>query len=876
MIGTTVSHYKIVERLGEGGMGVVYRAEDTRLKRQVALKFLPPEMTRDNEAKERFVQEAQAASALDHPAICNIHEIDQTEDGQLFICMAIYEGEPVDEKLAAGPVDVEETVRIGIQVAEGLHKAHENGVIHRDIKPANLFYTKDRQTKILDFGLAKLNVNTHLTMAGTTLGTAAYMSPEQARGEEVDGRTDLWSLGVVLYEMLAGRRPFRSDYEQALVYSILNEDPESIEEIRPEVPVGLAGIVVRLLSKEPEGRFENAREVAEALRNFHDPALSGKFPVSGRASRPGRPMIRRGFWIAGAAALLLAAAGLAIRFTGGVRFGGEGEPEKPMLVVLPLDNRGPPEDEYFADGITDAITARLAGIHGIGVISRQSAMQYKGSDKTIDQIGEELGVDYILEGSVQRERPSDPSSKLRILPSLIRVENDISVWAQTFDEDMTELFRVQSEIAERVARALDITLLEPERREVESKPTENLEAYEFFLQANDFFRRKMTEQDTQLAIERYEQAVRLDPGFAEAWASLARARVWLKWNYGHEEEIARAQIAVDEALRLAPDLSETHMALGDFHYYGSRNFERALEHFTTVQMRRPSAAEATAAIGWILRRQGKWDEGVEHLLRAHELNPRDPTLNHGLGQALTRMGRYKEGEQYLDRAISLVPDMVFPYVDKVLLYIAWDGDTERACAVFQEAVQRIPPPEFLGATPFSLVRIMPDPCAGLFSRIEIDAPGMDTATDTAFCYLYKAEAAIKRGEGDEAAAWADSARILLETMVSLRPGKGYLHSYLGLAYASLGMREEAIREGEKAVELLPLSRDALSGTYQIERLAESKARVGEYGDVVDDLGILLSVPSRISVSLLQLDPLWDPLRGGRRFEMLLEQSNDLP
>lgn len=876
MIGKTISHYRILDRLGEGGMGVVYRAEDTKLHRTVALKFLPPEMTRDEESKQRFVQEARTASGLDHPNICTIHEIDETDDGHLFIVMALYEGETLDATVKRGSVPLEDALRIGIAVAEGLGKAHGEGVVHRDIKPANVFLTSDGQTKILDFGLAKLGAVSNLTKVGSTVGTAAYMSPEQARGEDVDGRTDVWALGVVLYQMVSGRLPFRSDYEQALVYSILNEDPEPLGKHRPDAPPEIDAVVRRCLEKEPEKRYSKVEDLAADLRLLREPGMSGMIstvrPDAARGARTLPSGSPNKIVLAVAAAAVLT---LIVLLVGRLTGGGGGTPERPMLVVLPLENRGPTEDEYFADGITDAITARLAGIAGLGVISRQSAMQYKKSGKTPDEIGRELNVAYILEGSIQRERPRDPSSMIRIIPNLIRIRDNLSVWAATYDEDMTEVFRVQSEIAERVAQALDVALLEPERRSVGEKPTDNLEAYEYYLQGGDFFRRRLTEQDTQQAIEMFEEAVRLDPGFAAAWATLGRARIWLKWNFGHEDEFALAREAVREAERLDPDLTETQMALGDVAYYGSRDFEQALRHFATVRRRQPSEAEAVMATGYILRRQGKWDAAVENLKSANQLNPRDPTLNLTTGMTLARMRRFEEAEDYLDRAIALVPQMVFPYIEKALMYIAWDGDAVRAEAVLEEATGRIQGAEFLGATPFSLVRVMPEVYAPVIGGIHLSAPGIDTASDTIFCYLYKAELGLARGNALEAYTLSDTVAAFLEERLARQPNAGYLHSYLGIALSTIGRHGDAVREAKAAVDLLPISKDAVSGPYHVERLAEVYGRIGMKEEAVGELEKLLTMPSRVSPALLRLDPIWDPMRKDRAFRRLLEDANAL-
>jgi len=375
MIGKSISHYRITEKLGGGGMGIVYKAEDTRLKRTVALKFLPPDLTRDEDAKKRFVHEAQAASALEHPNICNVHEIDETQDGQMFICMACYEGETLKKKIERGPLKVDEAVNIAVQVAGGLARAHEAGITHRDIKPANVMVTDRGEVKIVDFGLAKLSGRTRVTKTGTTAGTIAYMSPEQSRGEGVDSRTDIWSLGVVLYEMLTGKLPFKGDYEQAVVFSILNEDPEPLRNLRSEVPIGLERIVHKAMAKSPGERYRQVRDVLVELETLGTEQETRSM-TAGRGRK--------------------------------------------SIAVLPFKSLSESkEDEYFSDGITEDILTQLSRIGDLKVISRTSVMRYKKSEKSLLEIGRELGVATILEGSVRRS-----GDRVRIVGELIDAQTD--------------------------------------------------------------------------------------------------------------------------------------------------------------------------------------------------------------------------------------------------------------------------------------------------------------------------------------------------------------------------------------------------------------------------------------------------------------------
>ena len=420
MIGQIVSHYKILEKLGEGGMGVVYKAEDTRLKRTVALKFLNPALTADPESKERFIHEAQAASSLQHNNICNVHDIDETPDGQLFIVMDFYEGETLKKKIEHGPLKIDEAADIAIQVAQGLTKAHERGIVHRDIKPANILITSEGVAKIVDFGLAKLSGRTMLTKTGSTLGTAAYMSPEQASGRVVDHRTDIWSLGVVLYEMIAGHRPFASEYEQALVYQILNTEPEPLSKVRPETLPGLAQIVGHALAKQPAVRYQTMEEFRDDLAAVAE----GLKPLKAK------PLVDH--------------------------------PEK-SIAVLPFINDSPDqENTYFINGVMEEILNNLQKIKALRVISRTSVEQYRERKKTIREIAEELGVNYIVEGSGQKY-----GNVFRLRAQLIMVEHESHLWGESFQQkitDVEDIFSIQITIAKSVAEELKAVISPEEKK----------------------------------------------------------------------------------------------------------------------------------------------------------------------------------------------------------------------------------------------------------------------------------------------------------------------------------------------------------------------------------------------------------------------------
>jgi len=878
MIGQTISHYKILSKLGEGGMGVVYKAEDTKLKRTVALKFLPPELTRDKAAKTRFIHEAQAASALQHHNICTIHEIDETKDGRLFIAMDCYGGETLKEKIAKGPLPVEEAVDIAHQIAGGLSEAHEAGIVHRDIKPGNIMITRKGVVKLLDFGLAKLTGQTKLTRTGTTVGTVAYMSPEQAKGEEVDARSDIFSLGAVLYEMLTGAVPFPGDHEAAVLYGIIHGEPKPLAEIDKSIPEELQRIVDRALKKDPGARYSSAVGMAEDLSS-----LTGRTPQAVRGAPRRHRDHRRG--------LVLALVSVVVLITGAVllvRHFSEGpgptSPERKMIAVLPFENLGPPDDEYFANGTTDAITARLASVSGLGVISRQSAMQYKKTTKSIRQIGGELGVDYILEGTVQREQPGDPASRVRVIPQLIRVSDDTHVWADTYDENMTEVFRVQSDIAENVATQLDVTLLEPERRAIQKKSTENLVAYDYYLRGMEHMYSfgAAADVELELSVQLLENAVSLDPQFAEAWAVLAMAYHFLYWIFDRPEALVQETEAANRAEELAPDIPETHLALG-YVAYANREFDKALEHFERAQRLRPTG-DAAFAIGTTMRRLGRWQDALDEADKARRLIPRSYRVYiDALGETNRLMRRFDEAEQNLNEAISLSPLLGEAYVIKAQVLMARNGDVDAARLVMREMSRRTDLAEVAQVSVVqgslwcaALVRLFPELFAQAFDSLESKPMARNRGPELAIiAATHLCRALIYDAEGDRQSASAryDSARVYFERIIRSNRQSAFVcedHGNLGLAYAGLGRCEEAIREGESAVRMISISKDAYTGTGPVRKLAEIYVKCGKYEAAIGQIETLLSVPSDITPGLLRVDPIWDPIRSNPRFRRLVE------
>jgi serine/threonine protein kinase/TolB-like protein/Tfp pilus assembly protein PilF len=833
MIGKAILHYKILDKLGEGGMGVVYKAEDTKLHRQVALKFLPASLTSDGEAKERFIQEARAASALDHPNVCTIHEINETEDGQMFIAMACYEGMTLSDKIAKEQIPIDEIIDIAIQITSGLVKAHQQSIIHRDIKPANIVVTEDGLVKILDFGIAKLIKGSRLTGEVLNIGTVAHISPEQIKGDKVDHRTDIWSLGVVMYEMIARQLPFKGEYDQAIIYSIINEVPEPLTKIRHDVSTTLDSVVMKALSKNPDERYQSADELLKELINCKDSnnqtdsttaktggqrklaaimftdmvgysALAQENeslaiellevhrqllrPIFARHSGKEIEAIGDAFFVEFSSALGSVICAIEIQkkmfernqkveskrriqlriglhvgdvihigkhvHGDGVNIAARLEPlsaaggiclsedvarqihnkiDLPLtklgvknlknikapieifsivlpwekknqslkkiislrsstkrniisfilviiavlavlliqnifddlptgaknnrIAVLPLVNISQDnENDYFAEGMTEELISQLAKISGLSVIARTSVMKYKNTQMNIKEIGRELDVGTILEGSVRKT-----SDKARITIQLIDVETQEHLWVEDYDRELKNIFEMQSEIALRIANELKVQLLSTEKQQIEKRNTENAEAFRSYLMGK-YQLNNRTPESLKNALKYFNTAISLDPNYALAYVGLTDCYTLISGAaYGYiprEDAIQKANDAIRKAIEIDPTSAEAYNSLAYLKFRLEWDWEEAENYFKKAIELKPGYSSAYERYALYLALLGRNKESIQLMNHAYELDPLNPSVSTGVGRMYHFARQFDKAIKQYEETLQMNPDYV--------------------------------------------------------------------------------------------------------------------------------------------------------------------------------------------------------------------------
>jgi serine/threonine protein kinase/tetratricopeptide (TPR) repeat protein len=881
--------YTIERELGRGGMATVYLANDLRHERPVALKVLHRELAASL-GSDRFLREIRMAARLQHPHILTVLDSGEIavpgEPPMLWFTMPFIRGESLRDRLRRETqLPVEDALRIAREAADALGYAHEEGIIHRDIKPENILLTGSAgsgHALVADFGIARAleSRDEKLTETGMAVGTPAYMSPEQASGQrELDARTDVYSLGCVLYEMLAGETPFAAPTAQAMIARRFMEAPRPVRQLRDAVPEQVEVALQRALARTAADRFSSAAQFATALAPGAGPATTSRSAV---APPPGvsAPMVRaptaspvhpgRRVPVAAASLTLGFVLGLGLLFGWLRRHGGEAADENgsKRLAVLPFENLGGAGDEYFADGVTDEVRGKLAALPGLQVTARSSSNQYKKSTKSPQEIGRDLGVDYLLTGTVRWEK-STGTSHVRVSPELIQVTTGSTKWQEPFDAALTDVFKVQADVAGQVAQALDVALGAPQKTALAARPTGNSAAYDAYLKGEAASLNMGTGDPQQLrrATGFYEQAVALDSTFADAWAELSRANS-LQYVNGlpSPEGARRARDGAERALRLAPARSIGHLALGDYWASIRLDYERARQAYEAGLRLTPNDADLLAAGALVEISTGKWEEGLAHFSRAQALDPRSAATARRLAYTLIRMRRYPEALAACERGLAIDPTNLDLLENKTMVFLG-QGDLEGARRVVSEAPSGIDPTAlaaFFGNY-YELYWVLPPDLQALLLRLTPSAFG-----DRSSWAIVLAEAFRLKGDRVHTPAYADSARAGFEERLVGSPDDAQSHMFRGLALAYLGRKAEAIAEGERGVALLPIAKDTYLGPYMQHQLVRIYIETGEYEKALDRLEPLLKVPYNLSPGWLRIDPTFDPLRKNPRFLKLVE------
>ncbi|HEY8196327.1 MAG TPA: protein kinase [Gemmatimonadales bacterium] len=872
--------YRLERELGRGGMATVYLAHDIRHKRSVALKVLHPHLAQTL-GPDRFQREIDTAARLQHPHVLTVLDSGETA-GQLWFTMPFVEGESLRDRLRRErQLPVEDAVRITREAAQALQYAHDHGVIHRDIKPENMLLTTDGNTLVADFGIARglAGDDPHLTNTGVVVGTPAYMSPEQAAGDrQLDTRSDIYSLACVLYEMLAGEPPYTGPTAQALLVKRLTEPVPSVRHARPSVPENVEHELMKALAPVAADRPASAAEFARALQpGSTGPTTAPTVPLA--AARIGR---RRRVPLAAMTLGLGVLIGLGALFAWRRNHPDADASGARLLAVLPFENLGDSADAYFADGVANDLRTKLSQIQGLQVIARGSSNEYRKTTKTQQQVARELGVDYLLTATVQWEKVAGGASRVRVTPELVDVRPGHAPktrWAQPFDAAMTNVFEVQADIAQQVAQALNVALGDSTKHELAATPTQNLPAYEAFLRGEAATARGvptaasapgilLDPSSLRQAVAAYEQAIALDSSFIQAWAQLARAEAAL--YLGGAADPARAEAvrrAAERAVALAPTRPEGHQALGAYYSYVLADKARAYAEDSTGLALAPGNAELLTAVGFDELMLGRWTEARGHLEQAARLDPRSGASADQLGQLFLYTRNYPEAERAFTRAVQLLPTNVIARLDLATVAVA-QGNLARARAIIKAAPQEVDPTRLAALTGnyLELYWLLDEGQQQLLLRLR---PGAFD-NDRSIWAIVLAQTYALRGDLAKARAYADSSRAAYEEKLKATPDDGQSHAFLGLAYAYLGRKADAIQEGQRAVALLPISRDAYVGPYVEHQLARIYLAVGEPEKALDHLEPLLKIPYYLSPGWLKIDANFDLLRSNPRFHRLVE------
>ncbi len=857
-------------------MATVYLAHDLQHDRPVALKVVLPELAAAI-GTERFQQEVRLAARLQHPHILGVYDSGEAA-GQLWFTMPYVEGESLRDRLTRETqLPVEEAARIVREAALALDYAHRHGVIHRDIKPENILLS-DGQALVADFGIARaLGGERSLTATGVTVGTPAYMSPEQASGERtLDARTDVYALGCVLYELLAGEPPFSGPSAQAVMARVMTETPRPLTAVRPAVSPALAAAVAKAMAKTPADRFASAADLAKAISitsgdQFASAAEVARAPTlaSGAVAAGGRSP-RQAFRRMGPVAIGLAALVVVLAGGLGIWRATHGGDNARRIAVLPFENEGAAEDDYFADGVTDEVRSKLAGIPGLQVTARSSAGQYRHSTKNPRQIGKELEVEYLLTGTVRWSKVAGGRSRVRVNPELIQVSTSASTWSDAIDADISDVFTVQSDIAGKVASALDLALGAGERQRLAERPTRSLDAYDAYLKGEQMTQGMGIMEVSLLkeALVHYQRAATLDTTFAQAWAAIALAECEINRATRTEDGVARAKDAAERALRLAASRPEGRLAMGTYLRVLAKDYSGALEQFQAgLRADRNNAALLTAAAG-AERSLGRWDEALSHLEQAQRIDPRSISTARALAYIYHDMRRYPQALAAADVALALSPNNLAVVQQKATTWLSL-GHLDSARAVVHQALSTGADTTAVIAR-FALYQEMMwalDPA--LWPKLVALRPENFNG-DRGHWGLKVGGTWKLLGDTARARAYGDSALADFQARLEKFPEEAQLQELVGRALALGGHRAEAIVAAERSLKMRETSLDASTGPYVRYQVARILIQAGSYERALELIEPLLSSPSSdLTPAWLRLEPIFKPLRGNPRFERLI-------
>ena len=879
--------YTLDRELG-GGMSRVFAASETALGRRVVVKVLPPELAA-GVSTERFKREISVAARLQHPHIVPLLSAGETE-GLHYFTMPFVEGESLRVRLARrGELPVSEAVRILREIASALAYAHDRGVVHRDIKPDNVLFSGD-VAMVADFGVAKAlvaaggDVRTGtVTSLGVALGTPAYMAPEQASADpNTDYRADVYAFGVLAYEMLTGLPPFTAKNPSQLLAAHVTEPPVPIAQRRQNIPPALGALIMRCLEKRPADRPQTAAEIVHALDDITTPSggteptsavLRGAVPAP-NVTTPGsvlalRRDIKANVIVIAIVALVLGAGGMAVWKRGATDARATSTDSRGRIAVLPFENLGDSSEAYFADGITDAVRGKLTGLANMEVIARASSMRYRGTTKSPSDIAQELGVRYLLTGTVRWAKGSG-KSHVQVSPELVEIAGDggaSSKWQQPFDAEMADVFRVQSEIAGKVAEAMRVAVGGADQARLVEIPTRDSAAYDAFLRAEALYWSGGTgPTQVRRTIAEYERAASLDPSFALAWARLVRARSLLYANGVPTPELARlAREAADRAIDLAPKSEFTRVALAMYYKLVERNPARALAELETARAAAPNDPDVLSRLASTYAQLGRFEEALRTARAAQQLDPQSAYPATQLQGVLLRLRRYPEAREAADRVLVLAPN-ASSLEDRIMVSLG-EGDLVGARRILDDAGSRMNQDDLVAylATFQDLGWVLSDA-----QQRRVLALGPEVFdNDRGNWAIVRAQVYGWRGDRAAARVWGDSAAREFAQQLRASPDDAQRHTLRGLSLAYAGRRTEAIAEGERGMALLPVERDYQNGMYMQHQMVRIYLLVGDHERALDVLESILARPYYLSPGWLRIEPTYAPLKGNPRFEKLI-------